>query len=328
MLFWSLVLIAVAGAACAAHTYFTRPSLVIDTDVGDDVDDAVCLWVALTLHRWGVVRIIAIITSGDGNHEKRAALVKRLMLSVLGESSGTIRIIRGVKNTGQGTAANYMDCGVYPGDDVHTVEESRGWLLQEIGKNTILLCIGPLDNVRVLDLPNVRYVIMTGCFKTNFDGREGQIAEYNARKDILNLRWLLGKERVTLVPLDAAGTCRIVGWDLRGFPSSLCDMYMTWYTSVLDRDGSSSRILRHTVAPGETPHAPGTRSSILFDVCALAVCLYPGWFDMWTTGVTVDDDGKTHPCPSATPVRIAMRWKDKDQFPRWMARVRQYYVAA
>ena len=53
MLCWSLVLIAVVGAACAAYSYVMRPSLIVDTDVGDDVDDAVCLWVAFTLHRWG-----------------------------------------------------------------------------------------------------------------------------------------------------------------------------------------------------------------------------------------------------------------------------------
>jgi hypothetical protein len=183
-----------------------------------------------------------------------------------------------------------------------------------------MLCIGPLDNVRALDLPNVQYVIMTGCFKTNFDGAEGQIAEYNARHDIDNLRWLLGKVGVTMVPLDSAGTCRIFDWDLDGFPSSLCDMYMTWYTSLME--DPSSPILRRTVAPGETPRAPGTRSSILFDVGALAVCLYPGWFCMLEQGVEVDDDGKTHLCASETPARIAMCWKDKDQFQRWMASVR------
>jgi hypothetical protein len=84
----------------------------------------------------------------------------------------------------------------------------------------------------------------------------------------------------------------------------------------------SSPILRRTVAPGETPRAPGTRSSILFDVGALAVCLHPEWFCMLEEGVEVDDDGKTHLCASETPARIAMRWKDKDQFQRWVASVR------
>ena len=82
--------------------------VVIDTDVGNDIDDAFCLTLAFTLHRDGGINILCVTTSGKGSHDERAGLVLRLQRSILGDAP--IPIYKGAASGD--SKRNYMSCAV------------------------------------------------------------------------------------------------------------------------------------------------------------------------------------------------------------------------
>ena len=109
-----------------------RPTrVIIDTDVGDDIDDALAILVAAAMHRVGAIKIVAAITSGHGQHYTRAKLVRRLIRAVLGTCD--VAIIMGRERLGT-TKGNYMICGryVFAGKFPRLGDSEKRWLLRTI----------------------------------------------------------------------------------------------------------------------------------------------------------------------------------------------------
>lgn len=285
--------------------------VIIDTDPGDDIDDAFALALAFRLHRTQKINILCVTTSGKGSHDKRAGLVMRLQTAILGET--TVPVYMG--SAGGESKKNYMSCAV-PGsfekfaDNVESVVSS----VRAASRKVLVLCIGPLDNVKLLldglgDHSMVRLCLMGGSFYKSFDARPPQIAEYNVRKNIANWRYVVETADALIVPLDIAGAARFKEWPvhLSRFPDEFREMYVTWYESILERDGLGSRILQGTM-PGEVPQKPGKVSSVMFDAVALCVALHPEFATIVESAVNVTDDGKTNLAVGGHQIEVALGW--------------------
>ena len=297
------------------------PSMIIDTDIGDDIDDAFCLMLAFMLHRAQKIKLLCVITSGEGSHNERAGLVMRLQLAVLGETQVPVYMgsAPGV------TKKNYMSCAI-PGtfgkfaDNVESVVASVR-AASTGSRKVLVLCIGPLNNIEeLLDglgdnaKSLVRLCLMGGSFFKSFDAQPPQIAEYNVRKSIPMWQRIVRTMDALVVPLDIAGAARFKDWPQRldSLLEDFRDMYLTWYQSILDRD-PLHRILLGTM-PGEVPEKPGKVSSVMFDAVALCVALHPEVANITRSAVEVqrsdnkDDDGKTNFVQGGNHIDVALGW--------------------
>lgn len=295
--------------------------MIIDTDIGDDIDDAFCLTLAFKLHLANKINLLCIITSGKGSHQERAGLVLRLQRSVLGDAS--IPIYMG--SAPGDSKRNYMSCTIPGSFDLF--ESSTSSVVERIraaSKQVCVLCIGPLDNVRVLldalqDPESVRLCVMGGSFYKSFDAQPPQIAEYNVRNNIENWSYVTAHADALIVPLDVAGAARFKDWR-ELLPKLLVDfqeMYKTWYKSVLRIDGVGSRILAGTMSADDRPEVPGDISSVMFDAVALCIAINPSISIIVRSAVEVSERGMTNMIDGAHKVSIALEWRDSSFFERW-----------
>ena len=312
---------------CRKH----RRKIILDTDIGDDIDDALAVLLTVILHAIGVVEVVAIITSGKGNHQLRSKLVHTLACAVLGNGDGdgtcSLPIIAGrTKGTSKG---HYMTHG--SNFNMHTKkifpvldEKNKAWLLRTIaneydsGHQITYLCIGLLDNLKYIQPPpsSISLCLMGGCFGVFFDGHQAPAAfpEYNVAHSIDSWQWAVRTfSNILLVPLDVAGVCRFREWPLRlqSCPAAYRQMYETWYHSP---QLQGSRILEGT--------KNGTLSSIQFDACALYLCLYPEAANVKIMHVEFTSTGETRESTCIDNqghiVRVALSWKDQSGFNKWV----------
>ena len=300
--------------------------IIIDTDIGDDIDDAFCLMLAFKLHKDGVIKLLCVITSGEGSHEKRAELVHSLQLSILGSIS--VPIYMGSKGgNAKLSNCNYMPPAAY--HDFLKFEENLSSVVDLIlaqAQKVRLVCIGPLDNIAVLldrlgdrARSSLSLYLMGGCFGTSFDGIKDHIAEYNVRKNPDGWRNVVSHMDATIVPLDIAGDARFKDWELRlrKLPQVFIRMYTSWYR----KQKPTGHILRGTMPPGERPEMPGKISSVMFDGVALCVALHPEYAVMVESAVEVTDDGHTNLIRDGpNKVKIALAWQSTFQFDEWCDR--------
>ena len=316
---------------CCCRRRKHRRKIILDTDIGDDIDDALAVLLLVILHAIGVVEVVAIITSGQGNHQLRSKLVHTLACAVLGNDDGdgtcSLPIIAGrTKGTSKG---HYMTHG---GNNMHKKEsfpvldeKKKAWLLRTIaneydsGHQITYLCIGLLDNLKYIQPPpsSISLCLMGGCFGMFFDGHQAPAAfpEYNVVHSIDSWQWAVRTfSNNLIVPLDVAGVCRFREWPLRlqSCPVAYRQMYEMWYHSP---QLQGSRILEGT--------KNGTLSSIQFDACALYLCLYPEAADIKTMRVEVTSTGETRESTCIDKhqghvVRVALSWKDQSGFNKWV----------
>jgi len=316
------------------------PEYIIDTDIGDDIDDAFAIALAIRLHKKQAIRILLFITSGHGNSEYRARLIH-----ILWKAEGILQdapIIRGMTDSDQMSNCNYMALGAF-GPEYPTLESRLSNILANVREKNVeiedkinVLCIGPLDNIKKMNLPpeKVRLILMGGCFGRFFDGAIGHIPEYNVRNGIESWKWVLQTYRdCTIVPLDSAGVGRI-SWS-KNDPRTVFNphdfnykdkikhirpniqiqtqqlpivqqlriMYTQWYLSnlkkhIMKRDKTME--LPHILKDGQGRDislACGVNSNIQFDSVALFYSLHPEQFKCQQVKVHINNDGLTEKLP-------------------------------
>jgi inosine-uridine nucleoside N-ribohydrolase len=255
--------------------------LILDTDIGSDVDDAMALGVLLGSHELAPFTITTVY----GDTELRAQLASRL--ASLSSRSGPERILPGRQDTLSGKAVwwaghegkRYSDLDREPIDrTADAVGHLTEWAAAHPGELDIL-AIGPLTNVAAcLDADpsfaaNVRRVVIMGG---DFRPEGTRVAEHNIVSDVT------AAQRVFASDLDIA----VGGLDLT--------MQLTVGRSLVDRiagAGEFGAALAEEIAewlafldePENTPHDP-----------ILAIYLArPELFRTRRANVTVTEDGAT-----------------------------------
>lgn len=125
---------------------------IIDTDIGDDIDDAFALYLALRLN-YDIVGITTVFQ----NTEKRARIVKKI-LKTFGRGYENVPVLSGYGKTFNGEEnetehliqySEELDDEKYAPDD-NNPENAVDFLInscEKYGENLVILAIGPFTNI-------------------------------------------------------------------------------------------------------------------------------------------------------------------------------------
>jgi inosine-uridine nucleoside N-ribohydrolase len=325
LMFAALVLLNVltSGAegqpAAAALTPSPNLQLVIlDTDIGDDIDDAFAL--ALVL-RSPELRLLGI-TTAYGDTELRARLLDRF----LDEAGASIPVAAGVPTPHDNvfTQAAYARRGLRFSAADPTKEwkhlDGVSFLLDQIrahpGQIT-LLAIGPLFNVQAAIARDPatfrqlkRVVLMGGSINRGFDGKNGERRpadpEWNISRDPAGARALLAVGvPVYMMPLDST--------QIRLEPPAREAIFSSG-TPLTDQ----LTLLYHQWMAHSEWHPLGPT---LFDPVAVAYAIRPELCPVTPMRLDVDDEGFTRPVQGKPNAQVCLQSDEKGFLKLLMGRI-------
>ncbi len=305
-----LVFLAATALAMGART-----PVVLDTDIGTDIDDT---WALAQLLRSSHLDLKLVLTdSGDTRY--RAEVAAKFLESAghseipvgLGQNFGPMPEDR--RNLAPWVAG--YDLAKYAGG---VREDGIGALIDLVMKSpepVTIIAIGPVPNLaRALQRePRIaekcRLVGMYGSFKVGYGGSATPIAEYNVKdnpaalRDVLSAPW----RDMLLTPLDTCGVVQLQGKNYHEIWSA-----------------TSDPVLR-TVIESYCIFAPRVnwmkcdffmvRSTTLFDCVAVYLAEAEDLVEIETVSFDVTDDGFTRPSPNGKlKARVALRWKNLNSF--------------
>ncbi len=300
MIRWTLALCCGLTMAPLADGGPPRIPVLLDTDIGDDIDDAFALALVLAspeLELRGVTTVY-------GDAYTRARIVCRLLHAVgrreIPVASGSPRQLRPT-TTGQFQYGIEARAGAKP-SDASAVEFLYKQLKAHPGELT-LLAVGPLTNVAELlrqhpDCKSLikRLVIMGGSVRKGYDGKPQPEVEWNIKCDIAAARAVFAAGvPLVVAPLDATGELRLEGDSLQRLfarPAPLNEQMHTLYKLW------------------------GKKTPILFDPVAVALCFTEEFCTMEELAVEVDAQGMTRIGTGKANARVATAVR-RDAFLAW-----------
>jgi inosine-uridine nucleoside N-ribohydrolase len=303
-----LAVVCLAGfRGSAAGQDAAKIPVILDTDIGDDIDDTWALALLLKSPQFD----LKLVTTTYGKAEYRAKLIAKL-LTVAGRSDVPVGLGAGGRagTGGQEAWIGNYDLRAYPGkvyDDgvqalIDTIEASP--------RPVVLISIGPSTTVaealkRRPELASKAvFVGMQGSIRKGYGG--GAVcAEWNVKADVPAARkaLLAPWKRIAITPLDTCGLIRLGGERfriLRDSPDALLKAVMENY-----------RLWAKKATVGELKE-----SSVLFDTVAVYLA-DPGpgsllVMEELTLGVT--PEGMMRLDPAGRAMSAATSWKDLDGF--------------
>lgn len=296
------IVLSIAFAALASHAI--AGPIILDTDLGDDIDDTWALCMLLGMPDVDV----RLITTAAGNAPAKTRLIAKML-----ERAGRTDIPIGTglsSGTGKMNQAEWLgdyDLTEYPGtvhsDGVDAIIDA----IHASSETTTLLVLGPQMNLKAAleRAPDIaqkaRVIAMAGSVYTGYNGKEGRQPEWNVVCDIAAAQAVFAASwEVTIAPLDLCGTLMLTGDRYRRVlesPSPLAQVIMENYAVWTNRK-----------------HYAADASSVLFDTAAVYLAVDDAFCDMETIKLVVDDQGNTVPDESGRPVRCGMRWKNRGAF--------------
>lgn len=301
----------------AAEPLLTKPAptpVILDTDIGDDIDDTWALGLLLKSPELD----LKLVVGDRGAAQYRARLLAKL-LERAGRSDVPIGIGLDIEPHEEGRQAAWVkgyDLKKYPGK-VHTNGVQA--LIDTIMKSptpVTLICIGPVPNIAeaLKREPQIakkaRFVGMYGSVHVGYDGVKQPAAEWNVKcnpkacQAVFTAPW-----DMTITPLDTCGLVTLTGEKYRRVRESQ------------DRIAADI-IANYRVWTAATPNFPtdavDTRSSTLFDAVAIYLAIRQDLCVMERLRLRVNDDGFTVIDPRAKQINVATSWKDLGGFEDWM----------
>jgi len=302
---------AALSAAAACVPVEVRRPVILDTDIGDDIDDT---WALMMLLRTPGLDVK--LAAGDyGNALYRARLLAKL-LEVTGRTDIPVGIGVGRKDD-PGNQSDWLGdyrlgdyAGVIYDDGVQAIIDT---IMQSPGPVT-LLSIGPAPNIaealrrepRIAG--NAEVVGMYGSVYRGYAGEESVAAEWNVRVDPASLQAVFAAPwDITITPLDTCGLVTLEGARFRSLYESgdpwleaLMANYAAWLPNAPYMDPATD---------------PAKVSSTLFDTVAIYLATGRDLVDMERLPLRVTDDGYTViDAVNGRPVDCAIGWKDLDAY--------------
>jgi inosine-uridine nucleoside N-ribohydrolase len=281
--------------------------VILDTDIGGDIDDT-----------WALVMLLKspeldckLITTCTGDTTYRARVVAKL-LEVARRTSIPIGIGPAQKSARQPQAewVRDYDLSSYPGT-VHA--DGAGALVAAVMNSpepVTIVAIGPFTTIAAAlrREPRIaarsRIVAMAGNVTRPFGDATRAIPEFNVKIDVSASRAVFAAPwDMTITPLDTCGFVKVAGDAYRRvlkaedpLTRALVENYRIW-CRALGREAWFA-----------------DRSSILFDTVAVHLAYSEQHLLLENLRLTVEDDGLTAVSPRGRPVRTATEWTDKEAF--------------
>jgi inosine-uridine nucleoside N-ribohydrolase len=308
----------VPAPASAAPVAATRPPMpvILDTDIGDDIDDTWALALALKSPELDV----RLVVTDFGNTEHRAKIVARLL-----ETAGRTDIPIGIgvkENEEESPQADWVkgyDLARYPGKVHRDGVQALIGIAMAAKEDVTLIAIGPPPNLKAAlereprIAGRLRLAGMYGSLRRGYGGKPAPEPEWNVRASPAAARALLAapwKDAVA-TPLDTCGVVQLKG---------------ERYARVRDSEDPLARAVIENyrlwcpkrewcVKDGEHVTA---KSSTLFDAVAVYLAISRDLVRTERLGVRVTDEGMTVEDAAARPLAWATEWKDLDAFEEWL----------
>jgi inosine-uridine nucleoside N-ribohydrolase len=308
-----LITIVLASVWCAptpAAAQQPKMKVVLDTDIGTDIDDAWALGYAVKSPSFDLLGV----TISDGDTAQRAKLACKL-LHRLGRTSVPVAV-------GRKTAAVPPDRVDYQfawaedfRDYAPVATPAVDFLADVIRRNPgeiTLIAVGPLQNIGdlVRKHPDVvplvkRVVLMSGSIAANYYGPTA-VAEWNVKLAIPEAQAVYGAAwPVTIVPLDSTSYVRLEDRERDGLRKAGTPLAVMLETLLrLWTDGPDSRMTLH-------------------DQLALAEAQHPGRFfgNPTVMSLKVDANGYTRVDPTGRPITVCLEPKRNEFMQHFLAQV-------
>ena len=297
--------------ASAADMQSAKPvPVILDTDIGDDIDDT---W-ALALLLKSPELDLKLVVGDYGRAQYRARLLAKF-LDRAGRSDVPVGVGLDIAPRGNGRQSEWIkdyDLKSYPGkvraDGVQAIIDT----VMNSPQPVTLICIGPVSNIaealkrepRIAQ--HARFVGMHGSVRVGYGGAKQPDAEWNVKADPKALQAVFAAPwDITITPLD---TC--------GFVSLTGDRYRR-VREATDRNIADVIANYRLWVPGDAKlpaDMADNRSSTLFDPVAVYLAIGPDLCVMEKLGLRITDDGHTVIDPQARQVNVATQWNDLGAF--------------
>jgi inosine-uridine nucleoside N-ribohydrolase len=290
-----------AGCFAAPAQAPVQQKVIIDTDIGDDIDDAFAVGLALSSPELKVLGI----TSAWGDTELRSRMLDRLLCET-GRSD--IPVGTGIK-TASKTA--FSQAAWAKAGEAHAHGDAVDFLLEQIRKNPgeiTLIAIAPLTNIGVAIDRNPetfkklkRVVLMGGSIRRGYDDLgyappHGPDAEYNIAMDPSAAQKLLKSGvPVYMMPLDSTQL------KLDEVKRAMLSTVSTPLTDSLEVLTAEWQTAAHQITP------------TMFDVVAAAYAVNSDLCPATPLHVEIDSAGFTRESPGAANVQVCLD-SDSDRF--------------
>jgi inosine-uridine nucleoside N-ribohydrolase len=291
--------------------------VILDTDIGDDIDDTWALVLALKSPELDV----KLVVTDFGNTEHRAKIVARI-LEIAGRTDIPIGI--GIKeNDKESPQAEWVkgyDLATYPGrvlkDGVQALVDTA-----MVAKETMtLVAIGPAPNLKAAlereprIAGKLRFAGMYGSLHRGYGGKPAPEPEWNVKASQAAARAVLGApwREAIVTPLDTCSLVQLKGERyarVRDSRDPLARAVLENYRLWCPRQEWCAKDADHVIA----------KSSTLFDTVAVYLAISSDLVKTETVGVRVTDEGMTVPDPAGRPVQWATEWASLDGFEEWLA---------
>ncbi len=296
-----------------------RKPVILDTDLGTDIDDT---WALAYLLRSSELNLKLVLTdTGDTQYRAKIAAKE---LQAAGRPDVPVGV--GVKGSMPATEMNlepwvrHYDLAKYPGK---VFSDGVGALIDIVMKSTepvTIIAIGPVPNLAeaLRREPRIaskcRLIGMDGSFDVGYDGHPPASAESNVKVDPAALRSVLSApwQDVLLTPLDTCGSVTLSGAE-----------YMTIWKSVDDP-------LLRSVIESYCVFAPRVtwmdcdfftqHSTTLFDAVAVYLATSESLVNVETVTFKITDEGLTVRAKEGIKARVALTWKDEKAFETLLAK--------
>lgn len=271
--------------------------IIIDSDVGDDVDDVFAIGLALVSPELQILGI----SSAWGDTKLRAQMIDRLLAET---GTAHIPVAEGIPTP---TKTPFSQAAWAKGGPVKSHPQSVDFLLDQIRKdpgNIVLVAIGPLTNIgAAIDRDPAtfkklnRVVLMGGSVRKGYGDLgytpdRGPQPEYNIYSDVPAAQKLFASDvPIFMMPLDS--TQLKLGEEMR---------------ALLFRQGTPL-----TNALSILYYQWGQQTPTLFDVMAVAYVLQPNLCPVTQLHIIVDKDGNTRETPGVPNANVCLT-SDSDQF--------------
>ena len=295
--------------------------VIIDTDIGTDVDDMWALAFALRCPELD----IRLITTCTGNVEYRAALVAKL-LEVAGRTDIPIGLGLSLDAAPEPQKAWIEDyqLDLYPGV---VLKDGVGAICDTVNQSenpVTLIAIGPLPNIAAAlqrapsIIENSKFIGMHGSLRIGYLGAPKPMKEYNVKQHALSCKSVFeaGWEK-EITPLDTCGNIILTGDNFQRVRNSADDLvravienHLIWYEAV-----ASSPV----VGPFIKKMDPQIQSSILYDCVAIYMAFSSDGLVYEKLPITITEDGKTLIDDDGSVVNCATSWSDIEVFYSFMS---------
>jgi DUF1680 family protein/inosine-uridine nucleoside N-ribohydrolase len=284
--------------------------VILDTDIGDDIDDTWALGLLLKSPELD----LKLVVGDRGAAQYRARLLAKL-LERAGRSDVPVGVGLDIEPHEDGRQAAWVkdyDLKNYPGkvhaDGVQAIIDT----IMKSKKPVTLICIGPVPNIgeALKREPRIakkaRFVGMHGSVRVGYGGDKKPAPEWNVKcnpkacQAVFTAPW-----DMTITPLDTCGLVTLTGEKYRRVRDS---------HDRIAADIIANYRLWAAADPKSPADMADTRSSTLFDTVAVYLAVRQDLCVMEKLGIRVTDDGMTVIDPRAKKINVATGWKNLGGF--------------